>query len=154
MKLPEVVQVVCPHCDTTNRMKRERLPDRGKCGACKRPLFEGHPVALDDAARFALHAKLNDVPLLVDFWAAWCGPCRAMAPAYAQAAAQLGPELRVAKVDTDAVPDVAQRFRIMSIPTMVLILHDKELARVSGAMNAAQILSWARQHLAKVPSDA
>ena len=97
------LHIVCPHCDAINRLPRERLRDGAKCGSCHRPLYEGQPAALDSVARFDRHATHSDIPLLVDFWAIWCGPCRAMAPIFGQAATQLKPDLRLVKVDSDAV---------------------------------------------------
>jgi thioredoxin 2 len=148
--MPDMLHVICPHCDTTNRVPHERLTQGGKCGACHRPLFEGRPLPLNDPARFAKHAGQSDVPLLVDFWATWCGPCRAMAPIFEQAAARLEPDLRLAKVDSDAAPELAARCSIRSIPTMVLIRRGQEIARIAGAMPLDQLVAWVRQHVDKM----
>jgi thioredoxin 2 len=143
--MAEALHVVCPRCDTTNRVPRDKLDGGGKCGACGSPLFERRPLALDEP-RFAKHAEVSDVPLLIDFWAAWCGPCRTMAPIFERAAAELEPGLRLVKVDTEAAPDLAARFNIRSIPSLVLVQHGKEIARSAGAMPLPQLLAWARLH--------
>jgi thioredoxin 2 len=145
----EALHVVCPHCDTVNRVPRQRLSAGGRCGECHRPLFAGEPVALD-AERFARHLEKSDVPLLIDFWAEWCGPCRAMAPEFARAAARLEPRLRLVKLDVDAAPDIAQRFAVRSIPTLALALHGREIARIAGARSAADLERWALEQLASV----
>jgi len=144
--MTNALHIVCPHCDSVNRLPRERLHDRAKCGSCHRLLYEGRPVALDNAARFDKHAKHSDIPLLVDFWAAWCGPCRVMAPVFEQAVAELEPEIRLIKVDCDAVPELLQHYGIQSIPTLTLLHHRREIARQSGAMPLARLLAWTREH--------
>jgi thioredoxin 2 len=143
--MTETLHVVCPHCDAVNRLPRQKLTAGGRCGSCHRPLFEGHPVALD-TARFRRHLEKSDIPLLVDFWAAWCGPCRAMAPEFERAAAQLEPRIRLVKVNVDEEPQIAGQFRVQSIPTVALLLHGRELARTAGAMPAAALAQWALAH--------
>ncbi len=140
------VHIVCPHCHTTNRVQRAQLDSAPDCGSCHQALFVAHTTALDTAA-FDKHVTRNQIPVLVDFWAPWCGPCRQMAPGLEQATAQLEPQVRVVKVDTEAEQGLGAKFNIRSIPTLALFVDGKEVARQAGAMGAADIVRWTRAHL-------
>jgi thioredoxin 2 len=144
--MDQLLHVVCPRCDTINRLPQPKLAAGGRCGQCKNPLFEGHPVALD-TARFERHLEKGDLPLLIDFWAPWCGPCRTMAPEFERAAAALEPAVRLVKVNVDEEPALAERFAVRSIPTLALARHGREIARTAGARSAAQLAEWARERL-------
>ncbi len=130
--------VICPDCQAANRIPSARLGDAPKCGKCKTPLFSGHPVELSDRT-FDKHLQRSDLPLVVDFWAPWCGPCKMMAPFFEQAAAELEPRVRFAKVNTDQSPMLAQRYGISSIPTTAVFKQGREVARQPGAMNLPQL---------------
>ena len=140
-----LLHIVCPHCHTTNRVAAPQLGEAPDCGRCHQPLFTGQPAALDEAA-FEKHINRSQIPVLVDFWAPWCGPCRAMAPAFEQAAKELEPNMRLAKVNTEEAQQLGARLNIRSIPTLALFVNGREIARQPGAMGAADIVRWARSH--------
>lgn len=137
--------VVCPHCAAVNRVPANRSARAARCGTCKLPLFVAAPVDAD-RSMFERQIARSSIPVLVDVWAPWCGPCRMMAPAFAQAAAALEPDMRLVKLNSQDEPDIAGRLGIQGIPTMLLFAEGREIARISGAMNEAGIVSWARGH--------
>lgn len=138
--------VVCPNCTTVNRIPSPKLEDHPRCGKCKQPLFTGHPIELNDA-NFAPHTRRSDIPVVVDFWAPWCGPCQMMAPAFEQAAAQLEPTVRLAKLNTEQAQSIAAQFGIRSIPTLAVFKDGREVARQPGAMGAQDLVRWIRAHV-------
>jgi thioredoxin 2 len=139
--------VVCGHCGRTNRLPADRPAAQGKCGACGQALFQGRPIEVDETT-FERQLAGSDLPLLVDVWAPWCGPCRAMAPMFAKAAGQLEPDVRLLKLNADEAPSVSARYGIRSIPTMLLLRSGRLVGQVSGAMDSDRIVAWTRAQLA------
>ncbi len=144
--MEKTVHVVCPHCDAVNRVGADKPALEARCGKCHRALFEGRPAALSEG-RFERHLQRSDLPLVVDFWAEWCGPCKMMAPLFEEAARRLEPRVRFAKVDTDRNQELAARFGIRGIPTLILFEGGREVDRATGAMDLTHLLQWVERHL-------
>ncbi|CAG4909579.1 unnamed protein product [Acidocella sp. C78] len=145
--MADATHIVCPHCGAVNRIPPARPARAAQCGACHRKLFDGHPVAIDQAG-FERHAERDGIPLLLDVWAPWCGPCRMMAPQFEQAAAILEPEVRLLKLNADEAPEVSSRLGVRGIPSLFLLRGGQVIGQSAGAMSAQAIVDFARRHLA------
>ena len=144
--MSDLQHIVCPHCNAVNRIPAARLGDNPKCGKCHKPLFTGQPLELN-STNFQRQISRNDIPVLIDFWAPWCGPCKMMAPAFAQAAKELEPRVRLAKLNTENEQAIGAQFRIQSIPTLALFRNGQEIARQPGAMGVADIVRWVQSKI-------
>ena len=144
--MSNALHIVCPSCGGINRVPADKLGAGGKCGKCKQALFQAQPLELT-TTNFDHHLAKSDIPLVVDFWAPWCGPCKMMAPVFQQAAQQLEPQVRLVKVNTEQEQALATRFAIRSIPTLAIFRGGQEIARTAGAMDLANLSRWVRQSL-------
>lgn len=142
--MSNALHIVCPSCGGINRVPADKLSAGGKCGKCKQALFQAQPVELN-ATNFDQHLTKSDIPLVVDFWAPWCGPCKMMAPVFQQAAAQLEPQVRLVKINTEIEQALAARYQIRSIPTLAIFKGGQEITRMAGAMDLTNLTQWVRQ---------
>jgi len=140
-----LLHVVCPHCHAVNRLPENRLADGGTCGKCHSQLFTGHPVELNESS-FDLHISRSDLPIVVDFWAPWCAPCRGMAPAFEESTRQMEPRYRFVKLNTEQSQKIAARFNIRSIPTLAIFKNGQEIVRQAGAMDTGNIVRWVKNN--------
>lgn len=143
--MAESLHIVCPHCDSVNRVPADKLAAGGKCGSCRQALFVGQPLELT-GIRFQKHVSNSQIPLLVDFWASWCGPCKMMAPIFAEAARELEPHFRLVKINTEIEQNLSAQMNIRSIPTLVMFKNGAEVARIAGAMDKSNLIGWVGQH--------
>ncbi len=145
--MSDIAHIVCPRCASVNRLPVARPAETAKCGSCRNALFDAHPASVDEAG-FERHVRSNSIPVLLDVWAPWCGPCRAMTPAFERAASVLEPQVRLLKLNADEAPNVSARLSVRGIPAMFLFQNSAQIAQTAGAMPADAIVRWTREHLA------